>query len=64
MTQFWLIENLIKEYVRRYREDKITLDDFMAQYREILVQELDTTSVDERMKEYDEYDNWNDDASA
>ena len=36
----------------------------MAQYREILVQELDTTSVDERMKEYDEYDNWNDDASA
>ena len=64
MTQFWLIENLIKEYVRRYREDKITLDDFMAQDREILVQELDTTSVDERMKEYDEYDNWNDDASA
>ena len=64
MTQFWLIENLIKEYVRRYREDKITLDDFMAQYREILVLELDTTSVDERMKEYDEYDNWNDDASA
>ena len=64
MTQFWLIETLIKEYVRRYREDKITLDDFMAQYREILVQELDTTSVDERMKEYDEYDNWNDDASA
>jgi len=64
MTQFWLIENLIKEYVRRYREDKITLDDFMAQYREILVQELDISSVDERMKEYDEYDNWNDDASA
>ena len=64
MTQFWLIENLIKEYVRRYREDKMPLDDFMAEYREILVQELDTTSVDERMKEYDEYDNWNDDASA
>jgi hypothetical protein len=64
MTQFWLIENLIKEYVRRYREDKMTLDDFMAQYREILVQELDISSVDERMKEYDEYDNWNDDASA
>jgi len=64
MTQFWLIENLIKEYVRRYREDKVTLDDFMAQYREILVQELDISSVDERMKEYDEYDNWNDDASA
>ena len=64
MTQFWLIENLIKEYVRRYREDKITLDDFMAEYREILRQELDISSVDERMKEYDEYDNWNDDASA
>ena len=64
MTQFWLIENLIKEYVRRYREDKVTLDDFMAQYREILVQEFDISSVDERMKEYDEYDNWNDDASA
>jgi len=64
MTQFWLIENLIKEYVRRYREDKVTVDDFMAQYREILVQELDISSVDERMKEYDEYDNWNDDASA
>ena len=64
MTQFWVIENLIKEYVRRYREDKITLDDFMAEYREILRQELDISSVDERMKEYDEYDNWNDDASA
>jgi len=64
MTQFWLIENLIKEYVRRYREDKMPLDDFMAEYREILRQELDISSVDERMKEYDEYDNWNDDASA
>ena len=53
MTQFWVIENLIKEYVRRYREDKITLDDFMAEYREILRQELDISSVDERMKEYD-----------
>jgi len=64
MTQFWLIENLIKEYVRRYREDKTTLDDFFGQYREIVAQELDASSVDERMKEYDEYDNWNDDASA
>ena len=64
MTQFWLIENLIKEYVRRYREDKMPLDDFMAEYREILRQELDISSVDERMKEYDLYDSWDDDAQA
>ena len=64
MNYFWVTENLIKEYARHYRADKASLDDFFAQLRQVVDSELETTSLEERMKEYDQWDNWNDDAGA
>ncbi len=59
-----IYENLIKEYARHHRADGTTLDAFFKQLREIVDAELDITSLKERMKEYDQYDSWNDDAGA
>ena len=64
MTYFWLTENLIKEYARHHRADGTTLDEFFKQFREIIDAELDVTSLKERMKDYDLYDSWDDDAAA
>ena len=58
MTYFWLIENIIKEYAKGYRDDKVTLDDFFKQLREIVDGELDCVSLKERMEGYDEDGNW------
>ena len=64
MTYFWLIENLIKEYARHHRADSTTLDAFFKELREVVDAELDITPLKERMKDYDLYDSWNDDAGA
>jgi len=64
MTYFWLTENFIKEYARHCREDKVTLDDFFKQFRQIIEADLEVNTLDERMKDYDLYDSWNDDAGA
>jgi len=64
MTYYWVIENLIKECARHHRADGTTLDAFFKQLREIVDAELDITSLKERMKDYDLYDSWGDDAGA
>ena len=64
MTHYSLIANLIKEYARGHRQDKQSLDDFFVQLRQVVDSELETTSLEERMKEYDQWDNLNDDAGA
>jgi hypothetical protein len=64
MNYYWITANLIKEYARGYRQDKQSLDDFFAQLRQVVDSELETNSLEERMKEYDQWDNWNDDAGA
>ena len=64
MTYFWLIENLIKEYARDSREGKKDLDEFFKDLREAGDADLDCFSLDERMKDYDLYNSWNDDAGA
>tara|TARA_Y100001951_G_C11078069_1_gene149783 strand:- start:154 stop:348 length:195 start_codon:yes stop_codon:yes gene_type:complete len=64
MTHFWLIENLIKEYAKHYRDDKKSLDAYFAELREIVDQELDITPMKERMEDYDLYNSWNEQAGA
>ena len=64
MNYYWITANLIKEYARGHRQDKQSLDDFFVQLRQVVDSELETTSLEERMKEYDQWDNWNDDAGA
>ena len=64
MNYYWITANLIKEYARGYRQDKQSLDDFFVQLRQVVDSELETISLEERMKEYDQWDNWNDDAGA
>ena len=64
MTHYSLIANLIKEYARDSREGKKDLDEFFKDLREAVDNELDCFSLDERMKDYDLYGSWNDDAGA
>jgi len=64
MTYFWLTENLIKEYARHNRADGTTLDAFFKELRGIVDAELVITPLKERMKDYDLYDSWDDDAGA
>ena len=64
MNYYWITENLIKEYARGYRQGNQSLDDFFAELRQVVDSELEVTSLDERMKEYDQWDNWDDDAGA
>ncbi len=64
MTHYSLIANLIKEYARDSREGKKDLDEFFKGLREAVDNELDCFSLDERMKDYDLYGSWNDDAGA
>ena len=64
MNYYWITANLIKEYARGYRQGNQSLDDFFAELRQVVDSELETTSLEERMKEYDQWDNWNDDAGA
>ena len=55
-----LVEHLIKEYAKGYRDEKQTLDGFFAELRNAVEQELELTPLAERMKDYDDYDDWND----
>ena len=64
MTYYWLIENLIKEHARNAREGKKDLDGFFKELREAVDSDLECFSLDERMKDYDLYNSWNDDAGA
>jgi len=60
MNYYWITANLIKEYARDSREGKKDLDEFFKDLREAVDNELDCFSLDERMKDYDDYDDWND----
>jgi len=60
MNYYWLVENLIKEHAKGYRSDKQTFDDFFAELRNAVEQELELNPLSERMKEYDESDEWDD----
>jgi len=64
MTYFWLIENIIKEYAKSYRDEKTTLDDFFVQLREIVDGELDCVSLEDRIEGYDEDNNWDGNAES
>ena len=64
MNYYWITANLIKEYARGHRQGKESLDDFFAELRQVVDSELEITPLDERMKDYDLYDSWNDDAGA
>ena len=64
MNYYCITANLIKEYARGHRQGKESLDDFFAELRQVVDSELEITPLDERMKEYDQWDNWDDDAGA
>ena len=60
MSYYLLVEHLIKEYAKGYRDEKQTLDGFFAELRNAVEQELELTPLSERMKDYDEYNDWDD----
>ena len=60
MNYYLLVENLIKEHARGYRDEKQTLDGFFVELRNAVEQELELTPLSERMKDYDEYNDWDD----
>ena len=60
MSYYLLVEHLIKEHAKGYRDEKQTLDGFFAELRNAVEQELELTPLAERMKDYDDYDDWND----
>ena len=64
MTYYWLVANLIKEYAREHRDGNKNLDKFFKDLREVVDSDLEENDIDERMKEYDLYDSWNDEAGA
>ena len=64
MNYYWITANLIKEYARGHRQGKESLDDFFAELRQVVDSELEITPLDERMKDYDLCDSWDDDAGA
>ena len=64
MTYYWLVANLIKEYAREHRDGNKSLDKFFKGLREVVDSDLEENDIDERMKEYDLYDSWNDEAGA
>ena len=64
MNYYWITANLIKEYARGYRQDKQSLDAFFAELRQVVDSELEMVPLDERMKEYDEFETWDADAGA
>ena len=55
-----LVESLIKEHAKGHRDEKQTLDSFFVELRNAVEQELELTPLAERMKDYDDYDDWND----
>ena len=66
MTYFWLTENLIKEYARHHRADGTTLGCVLQGVsRDAVDAELEhQLPLKERMKDYDLYNSWDDDAGA
>ena len=64
MTYFWLVENLIKEYARHNRSDGTSLDDFLNQLCNAVRNDLEVTTLGERIEEYNRHDSWDDDAGA
>ena len=65
MNYYWLIQNLIKEYARGYRDDgggcdhrDQTLDAFFKQLRDAVDGDIETLTLQERMESYSEADNW------
>ena len=60
MNYYWLVENLIKEHAKGYRDEKQTFDAFFAELRNAVEQELELNPLSKRMKEYDESDEWDD----
>jgi hypothetical protein len=64
MTYYWVIENLIKEYARDYRNDKKDLDKFFKDLREAVDNDLDCFSLEERMNDYDLHNSWDDNGGS
>jgi hypothetical protein len=66
MNHYWLIQNLIKEYAREYRDTEglITLDDYFLQLRNIVDGELTVRTLQERIDDYDADDSWNESVDA
>jgi|TARA_B110001454_G_scaffold57095_1_gene55817 hypothetical protein len=64
MTYYWLVENLIKEHARNSREGKKDLDGFFKELREAVDADLECFSLDERIKDYNLYDSWNEPAGG
>ena len=65
MNHYWLIQNLIKEYAREYRDNNnITLDDYFLQLRNIVDGELTVRTLQERIDDYDADDSWNESIDA
>ena len=60
MSYYLLVEHLIKEYAKGHRDEKQTLDSFFVELRNAVDQELELTPLSERMKDYDEYNDWDD----
>ena len=60
MSYYLLVESLIKEHAKGHRDEKQTLDGFFVELRNAVEQELELTPLSERMKDYDEYNDWDD----
>ena len=64
MLYYWLIQNIIKEYARGYRDNHQTLDAFFKQLRHVVDGELDTLTLQERMMSYSEAESWDEPAEG
>ena len=71
MNYYWLIQNLIKEYARGYRDDggscdhrDQTLDMFFKQLRDAVNGDIETLPLQESMESYSEADNWDEPAEG